>query len=268
MKKAVFLGLILLSLFFLMMRFGLNPILEKAGFKPKAGLKIVSVPEASVLIDGKEAGMTPYEDGNLPVGEYTVKLVAEGAQWQGKVRLTSGTMTVISRELGESLASSSGEVFFLSKGKGVVVTSTPSGAEIEIDGKSYGQTPLILAALLPGEHTFALNREGYLKRSIKATLPPNLALNLDVVLAVAEVSIGVLPTPPQAEKTVQLIVKQTQPGYLRIRSRPSTGGTELGRVVPGDVLTLIEELGSWDKIKTADGIEGYVSAAYVQIIRE
>lgn len=264
MKKAIFLALVLLSLFFLMMRFGLNPVLERIGFKAQAGLKIVSTPDASVLINDKEIGMTPYEESDLVVGEYTVKLVAGKAEWQGRVRLTSGTMTVINRELAESLASSSGEVLFLNRGKGVTITSTPDGAEVEIDGLNYGRTPLILADLIPGEHAFVLNREGYLKRSIKATVPPELTLNLDVNLAVSEVSLESVSTPAKAEPVIKLTVKQTQPGYLRLRDRPTTLGKEIGRIPSGDTLILIEELGGWDKVKTTDGLEGYVSASYVQ----
>lgn len=263
MKKTVFLILVLLSIFLLSVRIGLNPILERLGYQSRAGLKVTSIPESAVAVNGKEMGMTPFEDDNLPVGEYLVKLTAGKAEWQGKVKLTQGTMAVINRELGENLASSSGEVLSLDKGGGAAITSTPEGATVEIDSQAVGQTPLWISNLAVGEHTFILSRDGYLKRSIKASLPPDLSLNLDVTLAVAETSLESISIP-QDEASVRLVVKQTSVGFLRLRDRPSTQGREIGRVSSGEGLTLVEESGGWDKVKTDNGTEGYVSAQYVQ----
>lgn len=237
--------------------------MNKIGYQAKAGLKITSTPEAAVLVNGEEVGKTPYEDSNLLVGEYLIKLTTDKAVWQSKVRLTKGTVAVINRDMGESIASSSGEILSLDRGTGVFVTSTPEGAGVEIDGRQYGRTPVLAADLKPGEHTFLLSHDGYLKRSIKATLPEDLALNLDVSLAIAEMDLGSF-TLPKEEAVTKLRVKQTPTGFLRVRDDPSTKGVEVGRASVGDNLTLIEELPGWYKVRMEDGTEGYVSAAYIQ----
>src|SRR5204863_5458285 len=40
------------------------------------------------------------------------------------------------------------------------VTSTPSGAQLLIDGRSYGQTPMTIPSLNPGVHTMVLRAGG------------------------------------------------------------------------------------------------------------
>ncbi len=269
MKKTVFLLLVILSVIALFVRFALPFLSQLFGYQEKSGLKITSTPEATVYINGKEVGKTPYQDENLQVAEYNVELQADSASWQSEVSLSNGTMAVINRELAPSAASSSGEILTLNPGRGVVVVSTPSGAGVEIDGQPAGKTPLSVSSLSSGEHTFILSHDGFLKRSIRASIPDGLALNIAVDLAVSELDLGVLPTPA-VQVPVKLVVKQTSTGFLRLRDQPSTAGKELAQISSGEVLTEEEELSGWVKVQTDEqsspsgkGVEGYVSAAYV-----
>jgi hypothetical protein len=43
----------------------------------------------------------------------------------------------------------------------LVVESLPPGAEVFVDGKAVGTTPLVLARVDAGEHAVRLEREGY-----------------------------------------------------------------------------------------------------------
>ncbi len=52
--------------------------------------------------------------------------------------------------------------------------------------------------------------------------------------------------------------------FVNIRSEPSTGGSNVGRIERGEAVTLLSFVdASWAKIKTAAGQEGYVSARYI-----
>jgi hypothetical protein len=258
MKKLVVAILIGLSLVALAVRFGTKPLFEALGYQVKAGLKVNATPQATVFIDGQEVGKTPFQDENLKVGEYDLKLVSENFNWQGKVKLNQGTLSVVNRELGkDSLAS--GETLTLAGGSGTVITSSPSESEVEIDGKYYGKTPLSLADLKPGEHIFLIGHENYLKRSIKATLPGKLVLNIAVDLAASETPVDITPTKPTVD---YVTIKDTPNGFLRVRNKPSLNGTEIGKVNTGDKLPLTEELSGWFKVKLEDGTEGYISSAY------
>lgn len=260
MKKKFFWATVFLSILFLAARLSYQPLLALFGPPPKAGLKITSLPSATVLIDGKEAGRTPYEDQSLKEGQYLVQLRDGNSSWQDRIRLNRGTWTVVNRELGPS---SSGEVLTLSQGQGVVITSQPGEAEIEVDGKARGKTPLSISDLSSGEHTFLVSHSSYLKRSIKASLPPGLALYIDASLALTEADLSSLAMPTVAP-VITLIVKQTPLGFVRVRDKASLSGKEVGRLTAGEILTQLEELPGWVRVRLKNGTEGYVSSQYVQ----
>jgi uncharacterized protein YgiM (DUF1202 family) len=173
-------------------------------------------------------------------------------------------MTVVNRELSTSSTSSAGEILMLDKGAGVVITSSPQGADVTVDGKSYGQTPLSLPEITPGEHNFTLSHPNWLKRDIRATIPPEMVLNLEIDLAISEADLGNI-SAPKVTTLPKLVVGQTPTGFLRVRDKPSLAGEEIGKVYPGQNLTALEEArDGWYKVKLENGVEGYVSASYVQ----
>lgn len=262
MKKALFLILIFLSTAVLFVRFAVNPLTDLLGYKTRAGIKITSVPKAQLFLNGKELTMTPFQDENLTPGEFTVKLVSNSGSWEGQVRINSGTLAVIDRELGETIASSAGEVLTLLTGRGVTIVSRPNESEVEIDGKLYGKTPITISNIPSGEHIFLVSHDGYLKRNVRAYVPDKLMLNLNVDLAITEADLTQVAVPTQTT-TQTIVVKSTPTGYLRVREKPNLSSTEVDRVLPGDVLTLLEETPGWVKVRLPNGKEGYVSSGYV-----
>lgn len=262
MKKFIIWLLVLISLVVLLLRFS-DKWVGLLGVKQTSGISILSEPnEATVFIDGKEVGKTPYEDKDLAVQEFTVKLQKENASWQGKASLNPGTITVINRDLSEDSTASAGEILNLEKGKGLTVISNPSGADIEIDGKSSGKTP-VTVDVSNDEHTILVSHPNYLKRSIRASLPPNYNLTVSVDLGLSEADLTTITTPVITQ-TPEVVVKQTPTGFLRVRDNPSLEGKEIARTKPGDTLVLLEEQGAWDRVRLSDGTEGYVSTSYVE----
>lgn len=263
MKKVIIWVLILLSFIALVLRFSDKITEIVLGVRRNSGLSILSEPQdATVYLNGKEVGKTPYEDKNLDTKDYTIRLDKEGASWQGKVGLTPGTVSVINRSLAYDLASSAGEILTLDRGKGLTVISNPTEADIEIDGKSYGKTPVTID-IAGGEHTILVSRANYLKRSIRANLPVNYNLVVSVDLALSEADLTTIATPVVTQ-TPEVLVKDTPTGFLRVRDRASLNGKEITQVKPGDKLVLLEEQGAWDRIRLSDGTEGYVSSSYVE----
>lgn len=263
MRKILILILVSLSIVVLVIRFGTNPIMSLLGIKQRAGIKIDSNLQATVNIDNQPVGNTPLEKDDLTSGEHLVQLLSAAGNWQGYVQLNPGTLSVINRELSPTEASSSGEIITLAKGSGVIVTSSPTGADVQVDGNVIGKTPLDLNSLSLGEHLFALSHADYLTRSIRVALTDGYQLTLNVDLAVSKADLSQTSTPA-LPVNVTLKVTSTPTGFLRVRDTPSLNGVEIDRVNTGDTLTLIDEEGSWDKVKVADGKEGYVSAQYVQ----
>ena len=263
MKKILVWCLILAGSLALILRFSNSFAEIFLGVKQVAGISILSTPqEKAVYLDGKEAGKTPYEDKNLEVKTYTVKIGTDKSAWEGKVKLGAGTITAINRDLGPDGASSAGEMLTLEKGKGLTIVSNPQGADVEVDGKSAGKAPVKIEAGL-GEHTILISHPNYLKRSIRANLPEGYNLIVAADLALSEADLTAVQTPAIKE-TLKVKVKDTPTGFLRVRDKPNLNGKEIARMKPGDELILLEELSGWDRIRLADNTEGYVSSAYVE----
>lgn len=263
MKKVIVWFLVLISLTALLLRFGSKWTGIFFGAKQISGISILSEPTgATVFLDEKEAGSTPYEDKNLDAGEYTVKIQKDQASWSGKVKLIPGTVAVINRDIAFDSASSAGETLTLNTGKGITIISNPSDADVEIDGIAYGKTP-INVNIGTGEHTILISHANYLKRSIRASLPNNFNLNLSVDLALSEADLTTIATPVITQ-TPEVVVKQTPTGFLRVRDKPNLQGLEIGKVAPGDTLVLLEEQGDWERVRLPNGIEGYVSSSYTE----
>ncbi|MFA5932677.1 MAG: PEGA domain-containing protein [Microgenomates group bacterium] len=265
MKRKLFLGLVFVCAILLSIQIGKQVLSEVFGIVPKGGLKVASVPDATVYLNGIEVGKTPYRDDNLNTGEYLVKLISDNSNWQGKIVLTKGTLSVINRSLAPSVASSSGETLVLDKGQGVIVTSSPADAVVEIDGKQVGKTPLFVSLLSSGVHGFNISHDGYLTRVVDVVLPADLALHINVDLALVErhESITVTPTVAVVKK---IKIKQTPLGYLRLRESPSINSKEVAQVSSGEELEVVLEVPGWTKVRLKNNLEGYVSSQYVQKI--
>lgn len=263
MKKFLVWLLVLLSLMALLLRFSDKIAEVFLGIKPTSGISILSTPsEATVYLNDQEAGKTPYEDKNLPVGVRTIRIEKDKSSWQGKVTLTAGTVAVVNRDLAPDPASSSGEILNLERGKGLTIISNPTASNIEIDGKSFGKTPTTID-IDAGEHTILISHPNYLKRSIRADLPKNFNLAISVDLALSEADLTTV-TNPVITQTPTVSVKQTPTGFLRVRDKAGLNGKEIAQVKPGDTLVLLEEQGSWDRVWLSNGAEGFVSSTYVE----
>ena len=55
-------------------------------------------------------------------------------------------------------------------------------------------------------------------------------------------------------------------GSLNVRAQSNTSSEIIGQVYKDNLVQILGSEGSWYRIVTADGTEGYVSAAYVEII--
>lgn len=263
MKKILIWLLVLVSLSVIVIRYS-GKIGEMVfGLKQKSGISIQSSPtEAKVYLDEVEVGKTPFEDKSLERQEYLVNLEKDGASWQRKVKLNPGTVTIINRDLAASEASSAGEILSLQKGRGITVISNPGDSDIEIDGKSYGKTPLSIT-LSAGDHTITISHKNYLNRSIRANLPEGYNLTVSADLGLSEADLTTI-SAPIISQTPTVLVLQTPTGFLRVRDKPSLTGAEISRVNVGDSLVLLEELGQWDRVRLISGTEGFVSATYVE----
>ncbi|MBU1031792.1 PEGA domain-containing protein [Patescibacteria group bacterium] len=263
MKKFLVWTLVAISLIAILLRFSDKLADGLFGIRKTSGISVLSEPsEATVFFDSKKVGETPYEEKNLEAREYFIKIEKGEASWQGKVNLIVGAVTVINRDIAKDLISSAGEILTLDKGEGLTVVSSPTDADVEIDGKFFGKTPTAVD-VDTGDHTILVSRKGYFNRSIRVNLPKDYSMTVSVDLALSEADLTAIQTPVTTQ-TPELLVKDTPTGFLRVRDKASLAGKEITQVKPGDTLILLEELTGWDRVRLSDGTEGYVSSSYVE----
>lgn len=242
------------------------------GTTKPAALQVTSTPQASLFLDGKHLGKTPFKSDQLKAGNYTLKLAVSEASYSEKITLTEGTLTVLNRELAANFQAQSGEILSLVPGRsGLFISSMPAGADVTIDGRLAGQTPLLTGDIEEGDHKIQLSRPGYLLREFAIKASSRYLLTADVTLAWEIAKNGQpLPSPPP---TVKVEITKTPQGFLRVRKEPSTGSAEIGRVKPGDELEVIQETGDWIKVgfeappSGEAGKQGWISSQYAKKVQ-
>lgn len=271
----VIVGILIAAISFLGVRFFL---FQRKG--SKAGLKVTSVPTASVFLDNRNIGRTPYEDKIEP-GEYTLKLIPEITEgevmsWQSKIKLTPGLLTYVNRELGKTELASAGEILTLEKIDEKVaeisVVTTPDGAKVKLDGIDRGVAPTTIKNVEPGDHQLTIESAGFKERTIKIMTTSGYKLIADVQLALSSETPASEETGEKQEEAgsekekggAQVKILDTPTGWLRVRSKPTTASTESAKVNPGEIFPLLDEQSGWYKIEYEEGKTGWIFGKYAE----
>ena len=243
-------------------------------FKPQnAGILIESDPVATVFIDNQEVGKTPYEAEVSPK-EIMIKIKPESVDgqtfddYETKVNLVSGIKTIVMKTFRQNEEYSSGVIVSFEKvGSGdsfVTVVSVPDNAQVLIDDKVYGYTPLRIA-VPGGDHNLLVVADKYLKKQLPIRVYKGFKLTAFVKLAKSDEP-QATPAPVLSGMDIKIRIKinETDVGFLRVRSGASVGFPEVAQVKPTEEYDVIEEgeNGSWYKIKVGE-VEGWVSSEFV-----
>lgn len=235
------------------------------GANVPAALQVSTKPEATLFLNGKLLGKTPYFSDQLKSGIYTLKIATSDSTFATKVKLNPRTLTVVNRDLASDFLAQAGEVLSLNSGaSGLSVISYPEGADLQIDGKQTGKTPILVSKITEGDHKVSLSLRGYITREFAVKIAKNFRLTAEVTLA-SELAKGTnttqIPSPlPQAEK-VEIL--KTSQGYIKVRAEPSIEASETGRVKSGSQYEVIQEIPDWVKINF-DGKLGWISSQYTK----
>ena len=132
----------------------------------RAGLEISTQPQANVFINSDNKGTTPFTTEALKPGEYDIRLESPQGTWSKKIRIENGTVYFININIGQNESSTSGELVYLEKGRGVWIISSPNGAEVSLDGQKQGFTPYLIQNISEGEHQITIAKNGFEPRTI------------------------------------------------------------------------------------------------------
>jgi len=121
---------------------------------------------AGVTVNGTWRGRTPLTLGNLPFGSYAIRVVQGGykvARDEATIsaREPSRTVTVRLEPTSPAAPAAPAPVPAPAVTTGTLyVDSRPRGATVTVDGKSAGQTPLMLPEVSPGSHVVKIEMDG------------------------------------------------------------------------------------------------------------
>lgn len=252
-------------------------------FSPKpGGVRIETVPKASVFIDGVLVGETPYVNTHK-AGKMLLRLVPQGESenliaYESTITIAPGAQTVIGRNFKSSEEESSGYVVSFekmkSKNSALNIISQPDGAQVLVDGVSRGFSPYNNTSIAPAMHEVTIKFPGYSDFSITIKTIPGFKLFLFSKLGKENIEQQLTTTTKK--KTIVTIL-ETPTGYLRVRTKPGEAGSEIAQVKPGDKYSYIDkdiETG-WIEIQYQEpkagmpsGIVGWISDKYASVSSE
>jgi hypothetical protein len=248
-----------------------NPLSKK-----EAAVKLVSHPNATVFVNGKEAGSTPYENDSLTAELTTFKLVPNNSDqfWQRDLDLTPNAQTIVNWNFDSEDEQQFGSVLYLEKISSpnqadMLVTCQPQSCSVKIDGQLQGQAPINQEGIGAGEHTITVSQPGYQTQEVTARTVNNYRLVVEMELAQKETDESQQPTPTSgpdlpSPDLPKVRILETPTGWLRVREGPSTGNPEVAKVDPGDEFVLLDEQGDWYKIEYEEDEEGWISSTYAE----
>ena len=240
----------------------------------KSAIEINSYPVAKVFLDGKEMGMTPYKNRSLLPQEVEVKLVTNDKEWSKKIKLQNNISTVVDWEFGEDNESSGGYILYLEKTgdknkAGIMINTTPAKSTVVIDNEVKGLSPIRISNIGEGDKHLALSFPNHKTIDIFMKSVLEYQLVVDAVLPEEEIVIEQeeeekkdLSTEISNISTINIKIKETETGWLRVRETSSSMAKEIGRVYPGEVYPLVSEKTDWYEIDLGEDKNGWISASY------
>ncbi|MBI3477573.1 MAG: serine/threonine protein kinase [Acidobacteria bacterium] len=117
---------------------------------------------AQIQFDGKSdpTWVTPFSLSGINPGQHSISVSKSGYSTEARtVNITSGSRAALSMHLAPINAL-------------MVVSSTPAGAEVILDGKTTGRVTPVQFAVEKGAHTVVLRKQGYLDETTSADLGP------------------------------------------------------------------------------------------------
>jgi hypothetical protein len=137
-----------------------------------------------VTIDGHLTGETPVTVRDLALGTHAVLVARPGhVPYRGNVTLGVSARAERLYVVLEPGLTSNGRPASPAAGVGMIdVDSRPRGADVRVDGRPAGASPLRLPEMAPGEHTITFELGGYKVASRRIGVDSGKVSTLSVML--------------------------------------------------------------------------------------
>jgi predicted secreted protein len=151
-------------------------------------LNIRSFPSgATVFLDEQQVGTTPLVLPRVASGTHVIEIRLPGWEvWNGTTTAERGSTTQVIANMTHAAYS-------------LVVTSTPPGATVALDGAAKGVTPLTVAGLKPRNYALVVSLKGYaaISRTVDLSDTAQSTQDFSLIQAFGKLSIMSDPTGAQ-----------------------------------------------------------------------
>lgn len=229
------------------------------GSQKFAALQVTSTPEASIFLDGKLLGKSPFYSDNLKSGTYNLKITTSDATYEDKLDLSESTLTVVDRDLAANFLAQAGQILSLVPHlKGLAIVSLPTDADVTIDGRYFGKTPIKITDIAAGEHKVSISKISYVEREFAIKTLPRYQLVAQVTLA-SKVAKGIPRdvSQPESSSSAKIEILKTVQNFVKVKKEPDTLSADIGRAKTGEQLNLIGQSQSWFQI-IFEGKQGWI----------
>jgi len=236
----------------------------------KAGLLVITNQPATVFVNGKNEGKTPFEASFGP-NEITLKLVPDDnrlAIYETKIKLEPRVKTILQRDLNISEEKSAGVLVSFEKLGGkktaVSVISIPDSAQVIIDGQPRGITPYQLTGIASGEHNLEISAADYNGKSIRVRIYPGYKLTAFFQL-LPFAPTGSSESLPSADNSFKIRLKKGR-GKEVLREKPLSTAKITGEIKEGDLCSVLEtgEDQKWYRVDCQSLGSGWVEAEFFE----
>lgn len=157
----------------------------------QASLNIRSFPSgATVFLDEQQVGTTPLVLSRVAPGTHAIQIDLAGWEtWKGTATAERGSTTQVIANMTHAAYS-------------LVVTSTPPGATVLLDGTAKGVTPLAVAGLKPRNYALVVSLKGYAAISRTVDLTDSAQATQDFSLTQAFGKLSITSDPSAAQVIV------------------------------------------------------------------
>lgn len=189
-----------------------SSIAEKnAAQTPSGQVFVTTVPEKAIVsCNGVPHDVAPLTINDLPAGEHIISASKQGYTDAHKtVTVRSGEKVAVELALEPILGL-------------VLVHSTPTAAEVQVDGAFRGKTPLLLTDIPIGRHRLQIGKAGHTSKEIELVVRDRIPVKVDINLASDASSLSVEATPAGAKVTIDGLAKGEVPCSTELPSGEHT----------------------------------------------
>ena len=170
-------------------------------------------PGAKAYLTGKEIGDTPIKVSGITPGVYELRVIKGGyAPHEAQVKIVGGRSETVRVSLSKSVGS-------------LLLRTEPAGANVYIDGKLAGVSPLRSEELTPGIHRVQVSKEAYETQEKEVIIKANERAEVSVSLKKIIGGLMIQTEPPGANVYVDgkslgispYEAKELLPGIHRVR---------------------------------------------------